>query len=421
MSRMRVLYCTDTYPPQVNGVSVVTALSLQGLQQRGWQCAVIAPKYPAGMDNPFESAASEIDVLRVIPSVPMPTYPDIRLAAPDYFGVLQAARRFKPDIIHSATEFIVGRMGQMAARATGAPLVTSYHTDFSKYVSAYGLPAIEDVVSSYITRFHRRAARTYTPSVPAKGDLRRMGVPHVEVWGRGVDTALFHPSRRTATLRERLNLSPDTFVFVHVGRLAKEKSVDVILDAYRIVRERIHDVPLHLVIAGTGPCEPELRQRAPDNTTFLGHLDRRTALPEFYASSEAFLFSSLTETLGLVVLEAMSSGLPVIAAPAGGVADHLRHDWNGLAYPALDVDALAGAMANMVMHPELRHRLASGARQTAEPLSWERELDRLDASYHEVIFGCAERERHPSGERQPASHKGEYRLLKREVREGLFM
>jgi glycosyltransferase involved in cell wall biosynthesis len=318
--------------------------------------------------------------------MPMPTYPSIRLAFPDYLAVLRVVRQFKPDIIHCATEFTIGRLGQMAARATQTPLVTSYHTDFGKYVHAYGFPLVGSQVTSYITRFHKRAQRTYTPSRPAQGDLYNMGIKHAEVWGCGVDTDVFHPGRKTAELRAKLALSPDTFLFVHVGRLAREKSVHVMLDAYRTVRERLPGRRLHFVIAGTGPCEADLRRQAPEGVTFIGHLDRQTALPALYASSDAFLFSSLTETLGLVVLEAMSSGLPVIAAPAGGVADHLHDEINGLAYPALDAGKMAAQMVRLVTEGSLRYRLSIGARKTVEPLSWRYELDRLDASYRAVVL-----------------------------------
>jgi phosphatidylinositol alpha 1,6-mannosyltransferase len=128
--------------------------------------------------------------------------------------------------------------------------------------------------------------------------------------------------------------------------------------------------------------------------SFVGFLDRETVLPSLYASCDAFLFSSLTETLGLVVLEAMASGLPVIATPAGGVADHLRHGENGLAYPARDTAGMAHAMVDLVMNRGLRLSLSAGARRTAEALSWERELDRLDVSYHEVCSAAA-RARYP--------------------------
>jgi phosphatidylinositol alpha 1,6-mannosyltransferase len=141
---------------------------------------------------------------------------------------------------------------------------------------------------------------------------------------------------------------------------------------------------MHLILAGTGPREAELKAAAPPEVTFLGFLGRQTRLPNLYANCDAFVFSSLTETLGLVVLEAMASGLPVVAAPAGGVQDHLRDGVNGLTYDPSDPAAMARAMVMLAGEYELTRRLARAARRTAESLSWERELDRLDASYREI-------------------------------------
>jgi glycosyltransferase involved in cell wall biosynthesis len=138
------------------------------------------------------------------------------------------------------------------------------------------------------------------------------------------------------------------------------------------------------VIAGTGPLEAQLRSVAPPGVVFQGFLDRRGRLPDLYASCDAFVFASVTETLGLVVLEAMSSGLPVIAAPAGGVRDHLRHDENGLAYPAGSVEAMAQAMVRLAGERGLTQRLSRAARRTAEELTWKREMERLDRSYREI-------------------------------------
>jgi glycosyltransferase involved in cell wall biosynthesis len=210
-----------------------------------------------------------------------------------------------------------------------------------------------------------------------------MGVRDVEVWGRGVDSELYAPSRRSNALREAYGFG-SAFTFVHVGRLAAEKGVDRIVDAFRLASEGAPDGMMHLVIAGSGPCEAALRARAPRHVTFLGHLDRKTFLPKLYASGDAFVFSSLTETLGLVVLEAMASGLPVIATPAGGVADHLRDGVNGIAYPAADVDALAHAMLKLAFDRPLASRLGRGARATATALTWSAQLDQLDHSYREV-------------------------------------
>lgn len=383
---MRILFCTDTYPPQVNGVSVVTALSAQGLQRRGWECAVIAPRYPAHATptTGFEGRGEANPAITAIPSIPFPSYPDIRLAVPACGTVRDVVARFRPNIVHCATEFVIGRLGQRAARTAGIPICTSYHTDFAKYTSAYGVPWLRGPVTRWITRFHARAERVFTPSVAAREDLRRLGLADVEVWGRGVDDVLFHPSHRSLALRQRLNLG-NAFTFLHVGRLAPEKRVDVLLDAYARVERALPAGAVRLVIAGAGPSLAALRERATGSVIFLGSMDHQRELPALYASADAFVFASTTETLGLVVLEAMAAGTPVIAAPAGGVAEHLRHEVNGLAYAPGDVAACAEAMLRVHGDPALRLMLRDGARRTAERRTWEQELDQLDASYREVL------------------------------------
>jgi phosphatidylinositol alpha 1,6-mannosyltransferase len=401
---MRVLYCTDTYPPQVNGVSVVTSLSVEGLRERGWDCHVIAPQYPDARPSVFEDASArsraeraEKDAgarraeepdgrLTALPSIPLPIYPDVRLSLPDYGRVRRAIARAKPDLVHCETEFIIGRMGQAAALRSGIPFVTSYHTDFAKYVVAYGYPRFAAPVSSYLARFHRRALRTYTPSVPARDELWRLGVEDVEVWGRGVDTARFHPEFRSAELRSQLGLG-DAFTFLYVGRVASEKGVDVVIEAFGRLEAVAPPGAARLVIAGEGPDLKALRAHAPPGIVFLGYLDRARDLPALYASADAFVFASTTETLGLVVLEAMASGLPVVASPAGGVSDHLRDNENGLACAPGDAEAFARAMSSLISDAGLAARLSEGARLTAEARTWARELDRLDESYREV---CAE-------------------------------
>lgn len=382
----RVLYCTDTYAPQVNGVSVVTALSVAGLRTRGWQVGVIAPKYPSQppsgvrlFQDEFGSPDYQVD----LPSLPFPPYPDIRIAAPYFSRITRAVREFQPDLVHCATEFIIGRLGQIAAQRAGLPVVTSYHTDFSRYADAYGAPWLRPSISRYLARFHGRALRTFTPSAVARSELVALGVRDVEVWGRTVDTENFTPDRRDPRLRNRMDIG-SAVLFLHVGRLAAEKGVHHIVEAFRIARASLPAGSIRLVIAGGGPEELALRASASEGITFLGVLDRARHLPRLYASADAFLFASTTETLGLVVLEAMSSGLPVIAPAAGGVADHLRDGENGLEVAAGDPSAMARAMVHIAMNPDLRATLSHGARRTAEGLRWQGELDRLDMSYREV-------------------------------------
>ena len=293
---MRVLYCTDTYPPQINGVSIVTALSVAGLARRGWECTVVAPRYPAAVHAVWRGDPEAEAPITWLPSVALPGYSDIRLAVAGRSEVRQLVARFRPDLVHCETEFSAGRMGQRAAEAAGIPVVSSYHTDFGRYAEAYGVPWLRRTVTGYLTRFHRRSLRVYTPSAVAKADLVALGVEPVEVWGRGVDTEVFHPRRRSQELREALGMG-SRFTFVYVGRLAAEKRVDVVLEAFRLAAALVPRGVIHLILAGTGPCEAALKASAPDGVTFLGFLDRRDALPDLYANCDAFVFSSLTETL----------------------------------------------------------------------------------------------------------------------------
>jgi phosphatidylinositol alpha 1,6-mannosyltransferase len=403
---MRVLYCTDTYPPQVNGVSVVTALSVAGLARRGWDCAVVAPRYPPEPTDAWRGDTGGSAPVTSLPSVAVPGYAELRLAIAGRRMVRHLVQKFQPDLVHCETEFSIGWMGRQAASAAGIPAVSSYHTDFGRYAQAYGMPWLRRAVTGYLRRFHRQSRRVYTPSSVAKADLVGLGIDQVEVWGRGVDPTVFHPHRRSQQLREALGMG-SRFTFVYVGRLAAEKRVDVVLEAFRQATTLVPRGVIHLVIAGTGPYEAELRAAAPPDVSFMGFLDRGTRLPDLYANCDAFVFASVTETLGLVVLEAMASGLPVIAAPEGGVRDHLRDGVNGLTYAAGDAAAMARAMVLLVGEWELTRRLSRHARRTAEGLSWDRELDRLDASYREV---CAAGAAGPSlgpigkhaGDRRPA-------------------
>lgn len=383
---MRVLYCTDTYPPQLNGVSVVTSLSVKGLTDRGWDCAVVAPRYPAALGSNWGEASAPEDhpaELISVSSMSLPGYPEIRVALPRPGIIEDLVKRFRPDIVHSATEFGVGRMGQIAAVRAKLPMVSSYHTDFAKYADAYGTGWLRRPVSSYLGRFHRRSRRVFTPSSASREELMRLDVRDVEVWGRGVDAELFHPGRRSQEMRAAFGMG-SRFTFLYVGRLAPEKRAEQVVHAFRLASESLPRGVIHLIMAGTGPCEAELRAAAPPGVSFLGFLERRGRLPDLYANCDAFVFASVTETLGLVVLEAMASGLPVIAAPAGGVGDHLRDGKNGLSCAEGDAGSMAAAMVRLAEDWALTQRLSRGARRTAESLTWDSELDRLDVSYREV-------------------------------------
>lgn len=379
---MRILLCSDTYPPQVNGVSVVTAMMAEGLRARGWQCATVVPAYPASTTS--ASLVAPRGERFALPSVRMPLYPALRFPWPSRRLVREAFATWAPQLVFCATEFVIGRLAAAEARQRGVPLCTAYHTDFGRYAQAYGMPWMRGAIESNIAAFHRRAGLTLTPSQPARATLEASGVDHVEVWGRGIEPTRFTPTRRSLALREALSLGA-AFTFLYVGRLAPEKNVAVVLRAFRALAGSLRPGAVRLIIAGDGPSLPALRRQAGPGVTFLGPLERDHDLPTLFASCDAFVFGSTTETLGLVVLEAMASGLPVIAVPEGGVADHLRDEVNGLAFAAGDKSACLAAMCRLVRDRGLRERLRAGALQTVAPLSWSAELDRLDARFRALV------------------------------------
>lgn len=371
----RILFCTDTYPPQLNGVSVVTAAMVGGLRGRGWECGVVAPGYPDAVRRVLEEPLGV--VRHTVPSRPLPGYPEARLALPSRRRVGELLDRFQPDVVHCATELPVGRAGLLEARARGIPVFSTYHTDFSRYCTAYGLPFLRPAVRAWIGHFHRQATRTFTPSRMAQRDLVAMGVPRSIVWSGGVDTDQFHPRHFSVVTRRRYAMGPG-FTFLHVGRLAPEKNLERLLTAFELLRARHPERQLRLLVAGTGPSEAALRVRAGIGVTFLGAVDRAHDLPALYASSDAFITCSETETLGLVVLEAMSAGLPVVACRAGGVADYLESGHNGLGFEPGDLEGCIDAMERLLGDESLYERLRIGARTTAEARATTCEMNRLD-------------------------------------------
>ncbi len=400
---MRILYCTDTYLPQINGVSIVTALSVAGLRDRGWEVRIIGPAYPGATEDvrrgPAAPAGPAVISYRGLRSLPLPIYPDIRITVPNARAVEREIRDFQPDIVHCATEFVIGQLAMRVAHRLGIPVVTSYHTNFGQYAAAYGMGVIRAAVERYLRAFHDRAVATLTPSDVSRQHLLGMGIAHAQRWGCGVDSTRFNPQHRSTVLRESLGLGT-AFTILYVGRLAPEKQVETVVRSYAAARRVLPPGAIRLVIAGTGPREEALRQLAPTDTLFLGHLDRERGLPALYASADAFAFASCTETLGLVVLEAMASGLPVIATPAGGVAEHLVDGVNGIAVAPNDAVSMAAAMVRLVRAPAQRRTLQTGAVRTAALLDWSDELNRLDAVYRRAVAGAGAADRTMPGLRR---------------------
>ncbi len=352
---MRLALVSDTYTPQVNGVTTVVVRIANVLREFGHQVAVVAPRYPGHGD---EECPGELR----IPSASFPPYPAIRLSLPQFGAVARFLDAFEPEIVHVATEGPLGLTGRRYAVRRGIPLVTSYHTNFPQYARHYGAGTLEPLVWKWLRWFHRPAVLTQTPGEAVADELKRRGIGNPIVWGRGVDTTHFHPGRRSAGWRRWLAGGDDTAIVLHVGRLAPEKNIDVLIESWQAARERVGQRAT-FVLAGEGPETRRLLTHLPW-VRQLGFLDRGR-LADVYASADICVLPSNTETCGLVALEAMASGLAVVAANAGGFRESMTHGLSGVLVAADDATGFAAEILALVMAPRRRAEIAMAARAAA--------------------------------------------------------
>jgi phosphatidylinositol alpha 1,6-mannosyltransferase len=315
-------------------------------------------------------------------SIPLPTYESLELRFPLPTQVLELVEQERPDVVHVATPGPVGLCGLAVGRLLGIPVVGSYHTELGPYALHLTRDLlVAQALEVYVDWFYRQCACTLAPTEQVASALTARGLARVAVWGRGVDCTRFTPRRRDERLRRRL-LDGGDLLLLSVGRLSLEKRVTVLLDAFaRLSRvER----GARLVVVGDGPALPELERTAPRGTTFLGEAYGRE-LARLYASADVFCFPSTSDTFGQVLLEAGASGLPVVAAAAGGAPELVRDGANGLLVPPDDAGAFAAALLELAGDPARRRALGRAGRGAAESRTWEAALSQLDDVYRRLL------------------------------------
>lgn len=352
---MRIGLVSDTYTPQVNGVTTVVRRIVSLLRAQGHEALVVAPQYPTTATSP------DLSELRIA-SLAFPLYPDIRLSLPPFRQVADFFDAAPPDLVHVHTEGALGLAGRRWALRRGVPLVTTFHTNFPEYSRHYGVGFLEPLVWRWLRWFHRPARVTFTPGQAVRDDLVRRGLPHATLWGRGVDPQFFHPGRRDHSWRRWLAGGDDTVIVLHVGRLAHEKNLGVLIEAWR----QTYDVlgqRATFVVAGEGPEARRIESRLPF-VRLLGFLPRED-LATLYASADVSVFPSHTETCGLVALEAMAAGSAVIAADAGGFRESIQAGTTGLLVPAHEPQGYRDAIVALAGDSASRFALAAAARDYA--------------------------------------------------------
>jgi phosphatidylinositol alpha 1,6-mannosyltransferase len=376
---MRVAIITESFPPDVNGVANSVVRVAEHLVARGHDPVVIAPE--PGLGDARVPGPLAYPVVRV-PSVRMPGYPGFRLGLPGR-GIVRALRKHRPDVVHLASPFVLGAWGSAAASKLTIPQMAVYQTDVPGYARAYRMSSGERVAWWWLRRIHGRAARTLAPSSSTAAELLAHGFSDVWLWRRGVDSALFHPSRRDDAIRRALAPNGETIVG-YVGRLAPEKRIDLLAATAALTGVRV-------VIVGDGPAREALHASLP-GAVFTG-LRHGTQLARLYASLDVFVHTGPTETFGQAIQEALSSGVPVIAPAAGGPLDLVQPGRTGFLVPPGDGAAIASAVASLAADPVRRRHFGAAARGAVEANTWSAVGDELIAHYRAV---CGQPERAPS-------------------------
>lgn len=364
---LRIAVVTETYPPEVNGVAISAKRFVEGLRNRDHEIQLVRPR-----QNRADRSSGKEEFLTY--GVPIPRYPDLRMGLPAARMLTHLWGLRRPDVVHVLTEGPLGWSALNAARKLKLPLISDFRTNFHAYSSHYGIGWLSRPILAYLRKFHNRTMATLVPTEAMRIELDGAGFHNVRVVGRGVDVALFDPARRSAALRASWGAGPDDPVLIHVGRIAAEKNFQALLVAYAAAR--VNHARARLVLVGDGPARADVLAQCPE-AIFTG-TKRGEDLAAHYASGDIFLFPSLTETFGNVTLEALASGLAVVAFDYAAAGETIVHNENGLLARKADTAAFAEQAAMAVAYPINTALIRCRARETALELGWEQAVRQLE-------------------------------------------
>ncbi len=360
---LRVALVTETYPPEINGVAMTLACLVAGLQARGHDVQLLRPRQAPDAQSQRPVNGLEEVLMR---GLPIPKYPHLRMGLPAKKHLLSLWTARRPDLVHIATEGPLGWSALQAARKLRLPVSSDFRTNFDAYSRHYGVGWLQKPIAAYLRKFHNQAHCTMVPTEQLRRSLDGQGFERLHVVARGIDTAMFNPAHRDASLRAQWGVGEHDRVVLSVGRLAAEKNLGLLVDAFQAMRAV--DPRLKLVLVGDGPQRAELQQRCP-GAWFAGSQTGQ-ALSRHYASADVFLFPSLTETYGNVTPEALASGLAVLAFEHAAASELIRSGHNGLLAPLGDATAFVRRAVDMAANPALCQQLAQQARASVITRDW---------------------------------------------------
>jgi glycosyltransferase involved in cell wall biosynthesis len=383
VSPLSICLVTETFPPEINGVAMTLGRLVSSLARRHRVC-VVRPAQPADR----RAAAEPKRWSEVLRPGFLVERAGIRFGWPSSRFLARRWIKERPDVVHIATEGPLGHSALRAAERLRIPITTSFHTNFHDYSRYYGIGAFHGMVSRYLRHFHNRAARTLVPSQDLLRALAADGYENLAMFGRGVDTNLFRPDRRDAGLRRTWEAQESALVCLHVGRVAPEKNMPLAFEAFHRIRQ--HRPEARLVVVGDGPMRASYAAAHP-YAIFTGALVGED-LARAYASSDLFIFPSLSETFGNVVLEAMASGVPPVAFDYAAPNRYVRHASTGWLAPYGDANTFLELAESAALSSRCLRTCGESARRAALEVPWDTVFEQFEAELAEAV-----RERTPSG------------------------
>ncbi len=375
-AHLHISVVTETYPPDINGVAHTLSKIVEGLQLKGHELWLIRPKHQASDRAQQKTGYQEL----LVKGLPIPFYKQLRMGLPAKRELTRLWSKQRPDIVHIATEGPLGWSALQVARKMKLPVSTDFRTNFHAYSQHYGIGWLSGAIMAYLKKFHNSAQATMVPTVQLQSELDSAGFKHLSVVPRGIDTDFFTPAHRSPALRSSWGADDHTRVLLYVGRLAAEKNLKLVTQTYLRLKAQHKDIKL--VLVGDGPLRESLQAAHPD-IIFAG-FQTGTQLAQHYASADIFVFASKTETFGNVTLEAMASGLAVVAFQHAAAGELIQSGVNGmLANPESD---LAFEMATQLLlnNVELMKYLGSQGCASARALSWRMIVEKTEHVFHQV-------------------------------------
>ncbi|KJV06668.1 glycosyltransferase family 4 protein [Methylocucumis oryzae] len=375
---MQIAIVTETFPPEINGVAMTVGKLVEGLRSHQHTVLLFRPKQGSHDIPKRERLFTE----QLVNGIPIPGYHGLNIGLPNLLTLFLQLRQHKPDIVHVVTEGPLGWAAIMVAKRLNIPVTSSFHTNFHHYMAHYGAGFLQTMMAAHLRSLHNATATTFVPTQRLIQELTLEGYNNLALLARGVDTRLYNPKRRSNDLRASWGVTEDDIVVIHVGRIAAEKNIDLVINAFNHIRQHIHRA--RLVLVGDGPLKEKLQQTCP-YAVFTGS-KTGVELAEHYASGDLFLFPSVTETYGNVTSEAMASGLCVIAYDYAAAAELMNNGDNGALVTLNDESAFIDSAIRLAVNTPLRRAFAKEAATTTARLDWQHVYTSFIQKLRDVVY-----------------------------------